>query len=247
MSKTAVILTNYNMTERTDALCEYLLNNSDRNTFDLIVVDNGSDLVSPSKYTKVWLPINRQTMGGWLAGVDSLAGDDTYDSYVFTITSIEFPSFEQDIIGRLREVWVNWTNSVMISPALTADSTTAWNHMKASLTPDVRQTWMLDNLFTFYDKAWYNAKGGFDPMWAYGWGVDLEMSYFARKEGKEILLAEDIVFKKVTDIGYAMNRMRMTAEQRRVLARTNMETYMRVKHGDNWEYKMKEAYTNGLK
>jgi len=40
--------------------------------------------------------------------------------------------------------------------------------------------------------------------------------------------------KKVTDIGYKMNRMGMDAEQRRHLARTNMREVMTNKYGPDW-------------
>ena len=69
-NRVAVILTNYNMPERTDALGDYLAAHV-KHPYDFICVDNASDLMPPSKYTKVHLTANRQTTGGWLAGLES--------------------------------------------------------------------------------------------------------------------------------------------------------------------------------
>jgi len=67
------------MPERTNALVKYIHNHAQVFPVDVIVVDNGSDLVKPSKYTTVRLEKNLQTTGGWLAGLDSL--DQQYFAY----------------------------------------------------------------------------------------------------------------------------------------------------------------------
>ena len=63
--KTAVILTNYNMPEATDLMVRRLTSHCDHDRFDMIVVDNGSDITKPSKFTTVQLPANCQTTGGY--------------------------------------------------------------------------------------------------------------------------------------------------------------------------------------
>ena len=58
--RTAAIITNYNMPERTDALVEYLTKHV-KSPLDIIVVDNGSDIQKPSKHTYLRLKKNVQT------------------------------------------------------------------------------------------------------------------------------------------------------------------------------------------
>jgi hypothetical protein len=72
------------MPERTDALCEHLLTCTDW-PLSLYIVDNGSDLVPPSRYTNVKIDGNIQTTGGWLAGLEQarLDGPDNVNR-VFT-------------------------------------------------------------------------------------------------------------------------------------------------------------------
>ena len=44
MNRTAAFVVNYNMVERTDAICEHLARNV-KSPLDIIVIDNGSDLM----------------------------------------------------------------------------------------------------------------------------------------------------------------------------------------------------------
>jgi hypothetical protein len=69
----------------------------------------------------------------------------------------------------------------------------------------------------------------------------LETSYKARAQGKSLWICEDVQVKKVTDIGYTMGRMGMTAEERRVLARENMDEVFTQKYGPDWKTLMYDA------
>jgi len=238
MGKTAVILTNYNMPEKTDAIVGALKAQGNSNYYP-VVIDNGSDLREPSRHTELRLPKNRQTTAGWLAGWDIARHMGIFDSYVFTITSIEIPDKYPKIISRLRHTRAHKPNAVILSPALTANSTTAWKHMHRQ-GEGLRKTWMVDNLFAFYDASWFDHIGGFDYRFIYGWGVDLETSYLARRSGHDIYIDDSILIKKTTNIGYEMNRMNMSAEDRVALASANMDEIMTLKYGENWRDLMYE-------
>src|SRR3970040_1377093 len=87
--RVAIIITNYNMPERADALFKHISCTVEW-PHDVVLVDNGSDLVAPAQYTTLWLPENRQTTGGWLAGLRFATEYEQYFSYWFLITSAEF-------------------------------------------------------------------------------------------------------------------------------------------------------------
>jgi len=234
--KAAVILTNYNMPERSDMLVEALANRCDPEKYDFILVDNASDSQPPSKYSTILLDHNVQTMGGWLAGYELVKGK--YDAYVFTITSAELDQQGNDIISELLTTLSLWKDSVMVSPALTPASTTTWEHMKYSGHNKERRVEMLDNIFCMYRADWFDSHGGFDPRFIYAWGPDLEMSYLARSEGKDILINEYVQIGKDTDIGYTMDRMNMKAGERQIKATQNMANIMFQKYGYKWRNKM---------
>lgn len=231
-NRVAAIITNYNMPERTDALVRYIRRYV-RVLVDVIVVDNGSDLVKPSKYTTVQLEKNVQTTGGWLAGLESL--DRQYFAYWFLITSTEFvPGQSFDPLMPMVAKLQNDDQAVGVHNALTHDSTTAWKHLYTRGGIGCRQTWMIDNISSLYRADWFDSIGRFDANLIYGWGIDLETCFIARKQNRTLWVCEDAKVKKVTDIGYTMDRMNMSAEDRRIKARENMSGVLRLKYGPAW-------------
>jgi len=234
--KAAVILTNYNMPERSNALVESLANRCNPALYDFILVDNASDTQPPSKYSTILLDHNVQTTGGWLKGHALAKGK--YDAYIFTITSAELANEGNDIISELLATLSLWKDAVMVSPALTPESTTTWGHMKYTGCNKERRVEMLDNIFCMYRADWFDAHDGFDPRFIYAWGPDLEMSYLARTEHKDILLNEKVQIGKDTDIGYSMDRMNMRASERQIKATENMTRIMQQKYGYRWRSKM---------
>lgn len=241
--KVAIIITNYNMPERTDALCEHIYATV-RWPHDLVVVDNGSDLVAPSKYTNLWLPQNRQTTGGWLAGLKFATAYEQYLAYWFLITSAEFPVGTSDPLAPMAQYLIDNPEAVGVHPALTEDSTTAWKHLITRGGAGFRRTWMIDNIASLYRAAWFDEIGGFDPALVYAWGIDLETCWKARKDGRSLWICEDAKIKKVTNIGYAMNRMKMTAEERGQQAGDNMDAVLTAKYGRKWRKQFELEYIN---
>lgn len=240
-NRVAVILTNYNMPERADALYTSLrLSTTTPN--DFILVDNGSDITPPANNTTLWLPENRQTIGGWLAGLheaDIIARKrgERFLAYCFLITSAEFIDCK-DNLSPCVKLLENDSLAVGVHPALTPDSTTHWEHMKARGGKGYRRTWMIDNIMSVWRADWFDSIGRFDPALVYGWGSDLETCYQARSNGKTIWIAEGARVKKVTNIGYTMGRMNMSSEARAQFASENMREVLSRKYGNLWYAKM---------
>lgn len=251
--KVAVFLTNYNMPEATDALYEHV----ERRTcipHDWFVTDNASDLVPPSVYTNVWIrERNRQTTAGWLEGLKAARKQGGYLAYLFCITSCDFDGQTADPLEPMYELLQQDSNAVGVHAALTADSTTSWEHLKTrgglperssderidniQIYGDTyaRRTWMLDNLWCMYRADWFDSIGGFDPDLRYAWGIDLETCWRARAEGRSLWVHEGVQIRKVTNIGYRMERMRMSADERSQKAGENMRIILEQKYGkDYW-------------
>jgi GT2 family glycosyltransferase len=227
MEKVTAIISNYNMPERTDALVEHI---HAHEKCEVVVVDNGSDLVPPSKYTTVRLEKNIQTTGGWLEGLKCARGADFY--WVI-ITSAEFVGVP--VLGQMLKAMKLYNHCVGVHPALTKDSTTSWEHLKEIGTSGFRKVWMIDNICALWRAEWFDSVGGFDPRFTYGWGPDLELAHLARGMERTLYVTEPAGVKKVTDIGYAMKRMNMDAEDRRAFARANMREVMIDKYGPQWQ------------
>lgn len=240
--KVAIFIANYNMPERADALYEYI----DRRTAwetDIYLVDNCSDLVPPAVNTNVWIQTrNRQTTAAWLTGLKEAKKHGEYFAYCFAITSADFPEDAGDPISPLAEFLQSNDNAVGIHPALTPDSTTSWTHLITRGGDQPRRTFMIDNIFSMYRSDWFDSIGWFDPELRYAWGIDLETCWKARSQGRELYVHEGIHIRKVTDIGYRMERMRMSADERSRLAGQNMTIVLERKYGSQWWNRMNHEY-----
>ena len=250
--RVAVILTNYNMPERTDALYEYMVKYTNW-PLDFIVVDNGSDQVDPSRYTALWLEENIQTTGGWMMGLeysDYMARKNHEDYFAYWImgTSMEFTEQSNDPLLPLAKVLENWPEAVMAHAALTSDSTTAYDNMltRFNAGPGPRRTWRLDMLATLVRADWLNGIGRFDPNLTYAWGVPQETSYLARLQGRGIWICEATKIKKVSQIGYDMDRMGMTEKERSARAGAEKKRVLSRKYGDDWFNKLEKEFVNPL-
>lgn len=254
----AAIIVNYNMPERADALARYIFDFI-KWPVEVFLVDNGSDIMQPAENTTLWLERNIQTTGGWNAGLDQARDQGEYLAYWFLITSTSPPDplpeagRGRDVLSPLARLLVEDAEAVGVHPALTEDSTTAWKHLITRPTPSpslkggelergARRTWMIDNIASLWRAEWFDAQGGFDPRLMYGWGIDLDLSWAARHEGRSLWIHEGCQVKKVTDIGYAMGRMKMTAEERVRLAGANMDQVLRNRYGKNWDWMMRNEF-----
>jgi hypothetical protein len=241
-NRVAAIVVNYNMPERADALAEAI--NRSAWPVDCILVDNGSDLVPPAKHTTFTIKKNCQTTRGWLTGVEYAKKLGDYFAYMFIITSAQFAS--GDPVAECAFLLTSDPNAAGAHAALTVGSTTAWKHMKNRHSGGNRQTWMIDNIASMYRADFFDAHP-FDPRLIYGHGIDLEICYMARKENRSLWICEGAEVEKITDIGYTMQRMNMTADERNRKAMANMKEILVPQYGpDFWGFLTREHVTDEL-
>lgn len=247
-NKVAIVLVNYNMPERADQLMSYIHNNIAW-PYDTFVVDNGSDLVPASHWTTISLDENVQTCNGWLAGlrrakeISVQRGGNIYLAYWILITSAEFVLESGDVLSPMCEFLLKNPDAVAIHPALTEDSTTTWSHMLSVGGNEPRRTFMIDNIAALYRADWFDEIGWFDPELTFAWGTDLETCWKARKNGKSIWIDERTKVKKVTNIGYAMDRMNMSAETRFEQAADEAQRVLSKKYGYDFLNRLRYEYT----
>jgi hypothetical protein len=243
LNRVAVFIANYNMGDRADALAEFIDRKTAWNT-DIFLIDNASDLVPPAVHTNVWIrPNNKQTTAAWLAGLkEAKRCKHDYLAYVFAITSADFPDTTGDPITPLAELLLADDNAVGVHPALTADSTTSWTHLITRGGTEPRRTWFVDNIFSMYRASWFDSIGWFDPELRYAWGIDLETCWHARQQGRGLYVHEGVQIRKVTNIAYRMERMRMSADERSALAGQNMRIILERKYGPDFWRIMTEQF-----
>jgi hypothetical protein len=236
MNKTAIVIVNYNMIERCDALVEHI-HKTVHHPHDLFVVDNGSDLVAPSKYSTLLLPKNVQTTNGFLKGLE--IADSTgldYFAYWMIITSSSF--IEEDLRDPLQElmpILVADKEAFAVQPAIEFGYEQAWSEMMSPRDgKSLRRAWGTDYISTLFRAKHFNAIGRYRPELTMMWGVPGECNWKARKKGLHIFIHDGYVMRKDTDIGYTMDRMNMTKEERRNLASAESDRILEPIYGKDY-------------
>lgn len=240
--KVAIIIVNYNMQERADQIVE-TLQKTVKHPHDVILVDNGSDLVEKSKYTTLSLKKNVQTTHGWLMGLhyaDSLETiyKEKYFAYCFVITSCKLIETKKDIISSMVNILKNDNDVVGVHPSLSIKTTTYWKKMKNDNTTNKYELSFIDNIFSCYRASWFNKIGRFNKILTYAWGIDIETGHCARQQKKKIILDCSVQVQKETDIGYTLNRMNMSSCDRKKNASNEMHLYFLHKYGPNYRQKV---------
>jgi len=234
---TALFILNYNMPERANNIYETLYFKTVKT--DIFLVDNGSDIMPMARKTNIILDKNVQTTNGWMDAINKADPSGLYKYYGFIITSMEFLPNTTDPVSPITKFLDSNKDAVGVHVSLSKDSTTNWEHLKQRPGTGIfRQTWMLDNIFSIYRTNWFREIGMFDRELIYAWGIDLETSWKARRDNKKLYVYQGEEIKKVTDIGYTMNRMNMKAEERSNNARENMNKVLRKKYGETYMRKM---------
>ena len=247
-NKTAIVIPNYNMPERTDALVEYLMEHAEA-PHDIFVVDNGSDLCKPSKYTRHFITHNCQTTCGWLAGLaaaDDWAeqNEEPYFAYLIMITSAEFVEESGDPLTPLVEFLVANPDAAVVHAALTTDSTSALvKQMMDRGSGQPRRTYLIDNIAALWRADYLNEIGRFRKELTMGWGVLPETCWMARRDRRTIWIHEGTVIKKISNIGYTMKRMNMTAGVRARLASTEARLILTPIYGPDYNEKLGHEWT----
>lgn len=241
--RTAIIICCYNMPEYTDNLVEHIFKTVNM-SFDLFVVDNGSDLVMPSNYTTYRIEKNIQMVPGFLEGLR--LADETgkdYFAYWMITTSCRFDEKDsRDPLAELLPSLIAHENSFAIQPSLIIDYG-AWKDYLAPRHPfTVRQVYALENVCPLYKAEPFNKLGRWRKELSFGWGISSELYWKARKENLRIFTHDGYVMYKDTFIGYKMDRMNMTGEERSRIASQQSKDVLAPIYGENWQEKLSHEY-----
>lgn len=247
-NRVAMVLVNYNMHERCDQIYESILKYV-KYPVDFYIVDNGSDIVEPSKYTTIWLRKNIQTTNGWNMGIayaNSIRNTFHFDYIGFWIwiTTSSYDIESGDILSPMIEYLNNNNKTMAISPSVkNGDS---WNHLKKN--GDIpKEVIFVDNLATLYRTEWFDSIRYFDPNEIRGFGVDIENGILTRYCGYNCVVDHRVSIYKPSGIGYKMKRMNANSNKRCQLALAEMQSILRDRYGDYPSlYTKKIHISNGI-
>ena len=244
MSKTAIIICSYNMFEWTDALVEHIIETV-KVPYELVVVDNGSDLVEPSRYTTFYISENIQMIPGFLAGLDYLDGrNGKYTHYWLITTSCKFNSDDKrDPLAEMLPIFESDSNTFAVQPSLTFNYG-AWEQWLSPRKPYVpRRIWGLEQVCPLFDAKKFDQIGRWRKELTRGWGVGGETFWKARRNGWHVYTHDGYVMHKETEIGYHMDRMMEDVTIRRSAAAQEAKDILIPIYGENFNEKFRYEYT----
>lgn len=238
MKRAAVIVLNYNMPEAADKWVETI---RERVAYphDLIVVDNGSDKAAPSQHTTIRVEKNTRTTGGLRLGIEyaDMRGLIEYGArpdYYWTLsTSTELEHCDGDPLAMLIEGLESKPTGVAIAPAFTGDLT-SWTH-KVFEWDETNEIKRIPSIpFGVMNSGWYQAIGGFEQRLTHSWGLEHDMAFQADFMGVTSWLHNGVRLRVREFIGYEMERMDMSKDERDADARREMDEVLTEKWGDLW-------------
>lgn len=249
MDKVAICICNYRMGEQ----CDYLVEHIEKTTttpHDFYIIDMVDDPTPPffrSKYATTILNENLQMGGGLNFAVQKAhQSGNKYKAYWFITTSMSFTD-NYDFLPHLVQRLYDEPSAVIVSPALTTQSGTAWTNMKTKGGSGWRQTHGLDALATLYWADWFDEQGGYNPDLKMNWGGDMELSWKARSQGKTIWILEPARMHKIESLAYKIGRWNFTPQERNEKASAEMHRVLSAQYGENFiEKLMWECVPNGM-
>lgn len=129
-----------------------------------------------------------------------------------------------------------------IQPSLLIDHG-AWKNYLAPRAPfGPRQVWGLECVCPLYDAEKFNELGRWNEAMTYGWGFAGELHWKARAAEYPILTHDGYVMHKDTAVGYVMDRMHQTYDERASLAAAEARHYYEPLYGPEWQNKLNREF-----
>lgn len=229
MSKVAVIVVSYKVPELVDDLHRKI----EKTTipYSWIEVENGYSTDRPST---IKLARNTYLTPAQLIGVEysralELIDNIHFDYYFFIVTCCSIVD-TGDILAKMVMFMGTHPDCVISHPALDDSSVTAWPNLKRRGT-EPRRTYGSETIAMLIRRSFYDEIGGFDRRITHGWGIGLEVSYLARKAGKEIWIMDNCLVHRSEAIAWDMGRRDISRQEYNREAAREMNTILPAKYG----------------
>lgn len=250
MKRAAVIVLNYNMPEAADLWVNTIKERVEY-PHDLIVVDNGSDKVTPSQHTTIKLERNTRTTGGLRLGIEyaDMRGLVEYGErpgYYWVIsTSTALGNFEGDPLEMLIEAMESKPNAVAVAPSYDSN-VFVWTHVIYRCNGSDNVTQIPTIPFGLISSEFYHAVGGYEQRLTHSWGLEHDLAFKADRMGKTSWLHHGVRLEVHEFVGYTMGRMDMSRERREDLARKEMDEVLIERYGAMWKWVSERRSYDGI-
>lgn len=198
LQKVAIIIVNYNTKQKVDDLIKNI-KETVKHPYDIILVDNGSDIQERSDNSTVILKDNIELTNGWLVGVKyanslEIINNEKYFAYCFASSRTELVETNKDIVDVMVKTLKQDNKLVGIHPSLTDDSKTHYKNMINTKDGKNQELFFIENVFSCYLANWFNGNE-FCKDLKYDFGNDIDLGYVAYLDNKKVILDNTIVVK----------------------------------------------------
>lgn len=232
MSRIAICIVNYNLPAMTDALVDQL---EDRLDIDhrLYVLDNGSDRAAPAEATTHRVRPNRRTTGGWNEALLHAAADGGFDAYWLLCNDVHLPAEHCPatplLVALLRDGFG------IVHPAYTPESRSAWKEMFHRPGAGTVATWAVEFNAPMIRADVLPVVWPFTAALTYGYGVDNETGYRARRAGARVGICHHTVCDHEPFTTYRAGADALGRDEYVHRATENMQAVLTTKYGPEWK------------
>ena len=228
INKVAIIIVNYNTKQKIDEIIKNI-KETVKYSHDIILVDNGSDVLERSEHSTIILKDNIELTNGWLVGVKyanslEIINNEKYFAYCFASSRTEFVEKNKDIVEIMVNKLKQDSNIVGIHPSLTADSKTNYKNMINIKDGINQELFFIENIFSCYTANWFNINSFYKEL-KYDVGNDINLGYVASLDNKKIIL-DNTIFVKSNSF-YSNTKENLSEDE----LKNNMKEIFKNKYG----------------
>jgi hypothetical protein len=219
MSKSLVAILHYNTVQYTDALYE-MLKPYERDDYDLIVINNGSDSDKVSKYTTYSSDINTGYGGGLDMSLKLFIDSPEYDS--FTLLNSDLIIHGYNFINTLRKLLFSKEDLMIVSPCVIQPTPNQcfWKQMHNWNATELRYVPFVDFQCAFMKRQLAEKIGEFGSH--YGWVQDLMTGIICEDNKWKIAVCD---WTPIVHIGNVTVKTNPSLSNYNILAQQEMDQY----------------------
>jgi len=243
--KTLVIILHHNTVDYTNTLYE-MLKPYERNDYDVVVLDNGSDEGKSSKYTTYRLDENTGYGGGLDVSMQLFIDNKEYDSFAFLNSDLIIHGY--NFFKELRKQLFSDDKLMILSPCVIQSSKEQvfWKQMHCWNSIELRYVPILDWQFVIMKREFVEKQKSFNSR--YGWVQDVVAALTCEQNGWKMAVCD---WLPIVHVGGGTVKQNPHLSNYSVMAKIEMDEYFRDKnltsesnrlHGYvfNYEYKLKD-------
>jgi len=238
MKKSLVIIIHHNTVQYTDPLYE-MLKPYEREDYDLIVLDNGSDEGKSSKYTSVRSDENTGYGGGLDLSMRLLLEDPSYDSVAVLNSDLILHGY--NCIRKLREQLFSRDDLMIVSPCVIQPTSNQcfWKAMHCWNAKEIRFIPAVDFQFVLMKREFVEKVKSFGSK--YGWVQDMIAGFVCEDNGWKIGICDWIPIVHLENGTVRANPHLSDYNQK---AQIEMTEYFRSKGLEERVKKLRNVYGN---